>query len=175
MRTQSHSRDSARRRRSEGWCRAAAAPSLIAEERGEHAEHTEACKPGEGTARLPTDFARILFTLSRKGNTWRIAGCRPDADRPNPPLAFRGRKRSQCLGRSKRSAHGAVAPRAVLDFLASFVPFNEIQSPFCAIGGGAQQVRGCRTAKLPPVASRQNASKGEGGTSDKLSNASTWL
>src|SRR5262249_51446621 len=88
MRTQSHSRDSARPRRSEGWCRAAAAPSLLAEERGEHAEHTEACKPGEGTARLPTDFARILFTLSRKGNTWRIAGCRPDADRPNPRSPF---------------------------------------------------------------------------------------
>src|SRR5262249_36998929 len=67
MRTQSHSRDSATRRRSEGWCRAAAAPSLLAGERGEHAEHAEACKPGEGTARLPTDFARILFTLPARG------------------------------------------------------------------------------------------------------------
>src|SRR5262249_33497028 len=57
----------ATRRRSEGWCRAAAAPSLLAGERGEHAEHAEACKPGEGTARLPTDFARILFTLPARG------------------------------------------------------------------------------------------------------------
>jgi hypothetical protein len=53
---------------------------LPAGERGEHAEHAEACKPGEGTARLPTDFARILFTLSRKGSQRLSRGLSPVAN-----------------------------------------------------------------------------------------------
>src|SRR5262249_21506397 len=67
MRTQSHSRDSAKRTRSEGWCRAAAAPSLLAGERGEHAEHAEACKPGEGPLACQPILREYPLTRSCKG------------------------------------------------------------------------------------------------------------
>jgi len=96
---------------------------------GEHAEHAEACKPGEGTARLPTDFARILFTLSRKGSQRFSRGLSLAAN--------------TCIHASNR-IFPTPKPATRSDFRYGLEYFGtgSVKSDFVALGGHQQQPEG---------------------------------